>query len=201
MSENLLGLTFFFVFFFPLFLLFFIFYLSEEKKRSLKLSKHSFNKNFFDWIVYILAWITAPFLFFFAILDTAFEEKFGNHPVKFYKVKITGCNWEDRRRKNLYVFICVFTIFMIFYLLNVVLGVHLLKIETTSLLFFILFITSFVFSYIAIPYLWKLLNRYEEYIESKSYIPDSAKIKTLAGISKRPTPTIKAQKPLKRRKL
>ena len=125
-----------------------------------------YQKNLFDWIVYVLAWLAVPF---FSVSCFVLDPM---QPPTYRYTLMKGKNWEERRRKNLYLFILFCTsIGMIlgtfFYFKN---SINFLE-KHHPLAFFIfipLFIALFCCASCGI---WKLMQKYEKHIEGKSYIP------------------------------
>ena len=127
-----------------------IFYIFTHRKSDHRV----YEKNLFDWIIYILAWITVP-VFFLA----------------FSKKEKTGKNWEERRRRNLYALIenCIISVF----LFATWVAILRLKAEdnyssTNEKLVIGAYILVLLGVLLVVNF---IVEHYEKHLENKSYIP------------------------------
>ena len=136
----------------------FSFYIIQTRK-----TKHEvYQKNFFDWIIYVLAWLVVPFMFFSTIGDIL---------IHFDVKNLLGSrNWEERRRFNLYVFLgfCLFIGlgFLIFYTIPEVPS------SVGSYDFFLLFFYIFAVITDSFWFFWVLTEYYENHLKNKTYFSE-----------------------------
>lgn len=135
--------------------------------------KNYFGKNAFDWIVYILAWLVFPFfpLFFLACTcrkSTFFDDDsidgYSNHTALSL---LRGKNWEERRRKNLYLVIELILFIATFVLPILFLSKSTLKDSGIAAAIIIPF--GFLVGILLMYSFWEAFHLYEKHIESRSY--------------------------------
>ncbi|MBP5534058.1 MAG: hypothetical protein J6Y03_00935 [Alphaproteobacteria bacterium] len=138
--------------------------------------KSVYKKNLFDWIVYILAWLAIPFF-----IVSAFA--FVHRPLTYdfvHRSHVVKCkNWEELRRLNLYmvVLLCVIGAIVgpFIYLCQHLKSIGYISDNPNDLVaYFFIFLICFIVIFF-LCFTWKLMEKYEKYIESKSYIPETQK--------------------------
>jgi len=132
--------------------------------------ENTFDKNAFDWIVYILAWLASPLFIifyiacFFADSETSFQVVKIRNNATFL---LHGENWEERRRKNLYL-----VIELVLFVSSLTLPILFLNksgLDNSGNVAAIVIPLGIFFGVLTMYSFWIFCHRYEEYLESKSY--------------------------------
>ena len=130
--------------------------------------KSVYKKNLFDWIVYILAWLAVPF---FIISALAFVHRPLTYDFVHRPLVVKCKNWEEHIRLNLYILLLICYALLFFWLFCICMPIE--YFDSNRFVAYIIWLFFSVFLIVPICVLYKLMEKYEKYIENKSYIPEN----------------------------